>query len=78
MAVTDILSQVITFTLTASTIQSLYYSKITVITAVKITGAQLFTFMSVFCLLEWVCHHGVCTQNKRQREINANKPHGPN
>jgi len=50
MAVTDILSQIIKFTLTAFTTQSLYYSQIILITAVKITAAQLFTFMSVFFL----------------------------
>jgi len=37
-------------TLTAFTTQSLYYSQITLITAAKITAAQLFTFMSVFFL----------------------------
>ena len=50
MAVTDSLTQIIKFTLTAFSTQLFYYPQITLITAVKITAAQLFTFMSVFSL----------------------------
>jgi len=72
MAVTDILSQIIKFTLTASTTQSLYYSQITLITAVKITAVQFSPSCQSFASLNG-CVIMVFVHRTKQRERDREK-----
>jgi hypothetical protein len=53
-------SQMIKFTLTGFSTQSLYYAQIIHTTTVKITATIICRAVSFYFFLDWVCHHGVC------------------
>jgi hypothetical protein len=72
VTVTDVLSRIIEFVVTGFTTQSLYYPQISHIkNYFKITAAVIHLHVSFFLFLDWVCHRGVCRQNKKKE--NANK-----
>jgi hypothetical protein len=77
VAVTHVLSRIITFTLTGFTAQSLYYPQIIHIATITITAAIIHCRVCFFFFFffEWIV--GFVTRTKKE-DLNGNKAHGLN